>query len=330
MQTSHEARVAGENSRSAARELMRGARGEPARHPVRSALRADVARRDGSVLGGRRAAELTAALGVMNGDCGAEEAVAWEVDPEEKRRLARRSAAYAAALAVLASSSSPAPAGRNSSTAPVAAGSTVTSGFEVSDAAVASLDDALKIPTFSMARVVHEDPSFVRLAQLPRTNVARAEGPLPAPTAPAGGDPAWRPKHLTEVYTEEAVEQIVDWYSLMAEDETAGRLRRGKGLRRPPDLVLDEQSVQPAVRGRSWYLLDHIRSGGVLPILPIEESTVAPSVLEHERIERLGKGYHGRSAIEQLAEGHRNLSECETVSVGRRLVYAWFMAIFGL
>ena len=314
-QTSHEARVVETSRRSAARELIRGPSGGSARHPVRTALRADVARRDGSVLGGRQAAELTAALGVLRGDCGAEEAVVWEADPDEKRRLARRSAAYAAALAVLASSGSPAPSGRNSSTAPVAAGSTVTSGFEVSDAAVASLDDALKMPTFSMARVVHEDPAFVRLAQLPRTNVARAEGPLPALKAPAGGDPAWRPKNLTEVYTENAVEEIMDWYGLMAEYEAAGRLRRGKGLRRPPDLVLDDQSVQPAARGRSWYLLDHIRSGGVLPILPIEESTVTPSVLEHDRIERLGTGYHDRSVIEQLVEGHRNLSECETVTV---------------
>jgi hypothetical protein len=54
----------------------------------------------------------------------------------------------------------------------------------------------------------------------------------------------------------------------------------------------------------------------VLPILPIEESTVTPSVLKHERIERLGTGYHDRSVIEQLVEGHRNRSsECETVTV---------------
>ena len=315
MQSSHEARVAETSSRSAARELMRGAGGEPARHPTRSALRADVARRDGSVLGGRRASEVAAAVGVLRGDCGAERAVAWEADPEEKQRLARRSAAYAAALAVLSSSSGPAPSGRNSSTAPVAAGSTVTSGFEVSDAAVASLDEAIKLPTFSMARVVHEDPSFVRLAQLPRTNVARAEGPLPALSAPAGGDPAWRPKHLTEVYTEAAVEEIIEWYGMMAAYETAGRLRRGKGLKRPPDLVLDEQSVQPAARGRSWYLLDHIRSGGVLPILPVEDANVTPSVLKNDRIERLGNGYHDRSVIEQLVQGHRNLSECEKVTV---------------
>jgi hypothetical protein len=138
----------------------------------------------------------------------------------------------------------------------------------------------------------------------------------PVPDAAASvADPAWRPKSLTEVYTPEAVRRIMRWFDDMRVYEANGISKGGSGLRRPDDLVLDDEYVQPAARGRAWYLLDHVRSGGVEPIVPLEEAAPLPPVIESERVRKLGEHYHDKRVLDQLCDGHRNLSRCPTVTV---------------
>ena len=101
------------------------------------------------------------------------------------------------------------------------------------------------------------------------TNQSPPDGPMP-PVGDAGegvADPSWRPSTLTDVYTPEAIRRIMAWFEEMRRYEENGRAKRGCGLRRPTDLILDDEFVQPKARGRAWYLLGHIRSGGVAPIV---------------------------------------------------------------
>ena len=52
------------------------------------------------------------------------------------------------------------------------------------------------------------------------------------------------------------------WFAEMQRYEGNGKRKDGSGLRRLDGLVLDDEFVQPDARGRPWYLLDHVRSGG--------------------------------------------------------------------
>ena len=64
--------------------------------------------------------------------------------------------------------------------------------------------------------------------------------------------------------------------------------RGGSGLRRPTDLILGDEYVQPDARGRPWYLLDHVRSGGVAPIIPLEEAKPLAPAIDAKRVRELG------------------------------------------
>ena len=79
--------------------------------------------------------------------------------------------------------------------------------------------------------------------------------------------------------------------------------------------MLDDEYVQPAARGRPWFLLDHVRSGGRLPIVPLEEATVTKDVLKKENIARLAERYHDRAMLDHLVGGHRNESACPKATV---------------
>ena len=83
---------------------------------------------------------------------------------------------------------------------------------------------------------------------------------------------ALRPSRLTDVYTVDAIRQIMAWFDEMRRYEADARSKAGSGLKLPDDLVLDDEYVQPAARGRAWYLIDHIRTGGAAPIVPLEEA----------------------------------------------------------
>ena len=82
----------------------------------------------------------------------------------------------------------------------------------------------------------------------------------------------WRPKMIADVYTHEGVSKIMAWFEEMRVYELKGAAKKGSGLRRPDDLILDDEYVQPEARGRAWYLLDHVRSAGAEPIVPLEEA----------------------------------------------------------
>ena len=86
-------------------------------------------------------------------------------------------------------------------------------------------------------------------------------------------------------------------------------------MRRPTDLVLDDEYVQPDARGRTWCLLDHVRSSGVAPIVPLEEATPLAPVIDAERVLVLGRDCHDKRVLDQLCDGHRNIPRCPPVTV---------------
>ena len=190
----------------------------------------------------------------------------------------QRADAYAAAAARAA----PGGAGRPT---PVALGSSVQEGLEATAASALSLDELVKLPSYSMARVTSESDDFVRLAPFPVTNVSPAADPMPEVSDAASGvtNPDWRPKAITDVYTHEGVSKIMAWFEEMRVYEIKGVAKKGSGLRRPDDLILDDEYVQPEARGRAWYLLDHVRSGGAEPIVPLEEAAPLAPVIQADR-----------------------------------------------
>ena len=101
----------------------------------------------------------------------------------------------------------------------------------------------------------------------------------------------------------------------MEKYETDGRARGGRGLKRPDDLILGDEFVQPKARGRPWYLLDHVRSGGALPTIPLESAAPLAPVINAKRARDLGVDYHDKRVLDQLDSGHRNMSRCEPITV---------------
>ena len=237
---------------------------------------------------------------------------------ERERWLARQSALSDALAAASVSARELRGGSANATAAPVARGrsdSPAASGTE--SLADRTAEEALRLPggTYDMARLVAEDDAFVRLARMPRANVSDAAEPLPPPVLSWGERGAWRPRLLTDVYTGAGVKLIVGWYAEMAAYEQLGKMKGGSGLRRPDDVRLGDEFVQPAARGRPWFLLDHIRSGGKKPIIPLEEAGVTEEVLQGARIRSLGEDYHNKAVLDHLVEGHRNASECPRVTV---------------
>ena len=233
--------------------------------------------------------------------------------PEQLAKLGsqrQRAEAYAAA-AVRAT-----PGGGDRPT-PVAFGSSIPEGLEARAAAAMSLDELVKLPTYSMARVASETDDFVRRAPFPITNVSPAAEPMPTPTQHASRVlcPNWRPSSLTDVYTPEGVRLIMGWFKEMQAYEDNGKRKGGSGLRRPTDLVLGDEYIQEDARGRPWYLLDHVRSGGVAPIIPLEEAKPLAPAIDAKRVRDLGRDYHDKRVLDQLCEGHRNMSRCPPVIV---------------
>ena len=222
----------------------------------------------------------------------------------------QRADAYAAAAARAA----PKGAGRPT---PVAAGTSVPDGLEPTAAAAASLDEMIKLPTYSMARIASESDDFILRAPFPVTNVSPEDDPMP-PVPEAGEfspDPDWRPSVLTDVYTVGGIKRIMAWFEEMRRYEAAAVAKSGSGLTRPDDLVLDDEFVQPAARGRAWYLIDHIRTGGASPIVPLEEASPLEPAINAVRVRLLGEDYHDKRVLDQLCDGHRNLSKCPPLTV---------------
>ena len=90
------------------------------------------------------------------------------------------------------------------------------------------------------------------------------------------------------MYTHEGVIKIMAWFEEMRVYELKGVAKKGSGLRRPDDLILDDEYVQPEARGRAWYLLDHVRSAGAEPIVPLEEAVPLAPVIRADRVRTLG------------------------------------------
>ena len=150
----------------------------------------------------------------------------------------QRAEAYAAATARAA----PRGGGR---TAQVASGSSVPEGLKAAAAASLSLHGIIKLPSYSMARVANESDEFVIRALFPVTNVSPAADPMPPmPDANATtDDPDWRPTSLLDVYTEDGVRTIMNWFAEMEKYEADGRARGGRELKRPGDLILGDEFV---------------------------------------------------------------------------------------
>ena len=206
---------------------------------------------------------------------------------------------------------------------PVALGSSIPEGLEARAAAAMSLAELVKLPTYSMARIASETDDFVRRAPFPITNVSPAAEPMTAPTHHATRVLClnWRPSALTGVYTPDGVRLIMGWFNEMQEYEDNGKHKSGSGLRRPTDLILGDEYVQPDAPGRLWYLLDHVRSGGVAPIVPLEEARPLAPVIDAKRVRGLGRDYHDKRVLDQLrVTGNLNSKEEKLARVTRSLL----------
>ena len=62
-------------------------------------------------------------------------------------------------------------------------------------------------------------------------------------------------------------------------------------------------------------MLDHVRSGGVTPIAPLEEAKPLAPVIDPKRVRELGRDYHDKRVLDQLCDGHRNMPQCPPVTV---------------
>ena len=51
---------------------------------------------------------------------------------------------------------------------------------------------------------------------------------------------------------ERRVSKIMAWFEEMRVYEVKGVAKKGSGLRRPDDLILDDEYVQPEARGHAW------------------------------------------------------------------------------
>ena len=66
---------------------------------------------------------------------------------------------------------------------------------------------------------------------------------------------------------------------------------------------MGDEYVQPKARGRPWYLIDHIRTGGASPIVSLEEASPLAPAINGERVRSLGKEYHDKRVLDQLRDG---------------------------
>ena len=132
-------------------------------------------------------------------------------------------------------------------------------------AAAASLDEIIKLPTYSMARVASESDDFVLRAPFPATNVSPEDDPMtPVPEASEfSPDPDWRPSTLTDACTVGGIKQIMAWFEEIRRYEAAAvGAKSGSGLTRPDDLILGDEYVQPEARGRPTVVSDRSYTDG--------------------------------------------------------------------
>ena len=156
------------------------------------------------------------------------------------------------------------------------------------------------------------------------TNVSPAADPMPEVSDAASGvtNPDWRPKSITDVYTHKGVIKIMAWFEEMRVYELKGVAKKGSGLRRPDDLILDDEYVQPEARGRAWYLLDHVRSAGAKPIVPLEEAVPLAPVIRADRVRTLGEGYHDRRCLTSSATATGTCRAAIASRSSRRIIRA--------
>ena len=117
-----------------------------------------------------------------------------------------------------------------------------------------------------------------------------------------------------------------DWYDKIMKFaidslayETAGRAggkkRRGRGVKRPADVIVPPEALKPEYRGHCWYFVDHLKSGGELPILTIEEAVFDTPTLSAEAAKLFGDIYGDASVTHTLVYGHHDNSQCERKTV---------------
>ena len=105
-------------------------------------------------------------------------------------------------------------------------------GLEATAASSLSLDELVKLPSYSMVRATSESDDFVRLAPFPVANVSPAADPMPEVSDAASGvaNPDWRPKTTIDVYTHDGVRKIMAWFDEMRVYELKGVAKKGSGL----------------------------------------------------------------------------------------------------
>ena len=84
---------------------------------------------------------------------------------------------------------------------------------------------------------------------------------------------------------------------------------------RPSDVIVPPEALKPEYRGHCWYFVDHLKSGGKLPILTIEEAVFDTPTLSAEAAKLFGGIYGDASVTHTLVYGHHDNSQCERKTV---------------
>ena len=101
----------------------------------------------------------------------------------------------------------------------------------------------------------------------------------------------------------------------MTAGRAGGKKRRGRGVKRPADVIVPPEALKPEYRGHCWYFVDHLKSGGELPILTIEEAVFDTPTLSAEAAKLFGDIYGDASVTHTLVYGHHDNSQCERKTV---------------
>ena len=174
-----------------------------------------------------------------------------------------------------------------------------------------------ELETYSFNRKIAADDATVAVSPFPRTNVhepkpAPGRGSRPAP-------PKVRPKCIRAMFLDDWYDKIMKFAIDSLAYETAGRAggkkRRGRGVKRPADVIVPPEALKPEYRGHCWYFVDHLKSGGKLPILTIEEAVFGKPTLSAEAAKLFGGIYGDASVTHTLVYGHHDNSQCERKTV---------------
>ena len=165
--------------------------------------------------------------------------------------------------------------------------------------------------TFSSNKLVRAARATRETAAFPKVNHHEPRGPLGEPPV---GTPPVRPLSIPSMFEPGWFTQISEQLAKCAEYERSGRAKKGRGTKRPDDLIIPDEALRPQYRGFTWYFIDHLRDS-TAPIITVQEASWTRPTLNADQSRAFGDLYGDEATTERLIAGHRDESACERVTV---------------